>query len=125
MVKAPKVVNGVAIEPPMPDLAPGNAKKGAKLFKAKCSQCHTIEKGGASTQGPNLHGLFGKKAGTHPGYSYSPSQMQSGIVWSPAHLLEYLKKPTDYVPGTKMIFLGLKKDKERADLLEYFKENQD
>lgn len=122
----PAVVNGVAVEPPLDaSLATsGNAKKGAKLFKAKCSQCHTINAGGSNLQGPNLHALWGRKAGSNPEYAFSPAQMSSGIVWSPAHLLEYLKKPTDYVPGTKMIFLGLKKDKERADLLAFFDENQ-
>jgi len=127
MVKKPDTgPDGLAIAPPMPaDLPEGDAKKGAKLFKAKCAQCHSIVKGGPSTQGPNLWGLWGKAAGTHPGYEFTTAQKDSGIVWSREHLIAYLVKPKDYVPGTKMIFAGLKKPKERADLLAFFDENQE
>lgn len=56
---------------PEVDVPGGDAKKGAKLFKAKCAQCHTIDKGGAAKQGPNLHSIFGRKSGSIDGFPYS------------------------------------------------------
>jgi len=112
---------------PEPDVTvpDGNAKKGAKIFKAKCAQCHTIDKGGNAKQGPNLFGLFGRPAGSFPGFAYSDANKNSGITWSDKHLLVYLKNPKAYIPGTKMVFAGLKKEKEQGDLVAYFREHQD
>ncbi|GIX60751.1 cytochrome c, putative [Babesia caballi] len=99
----------------------GDAQKGAKLFKSKCAQCHTVNKGGATKQGPNLFGLFGRQSGTTD-YPFSDANKSSGIVWSDKHLFVYLVNPKEYIPGTKMIFAGMKKEQERADLIAYLKE---
>merc|ERR1711909_93216 len=100
-------------------LAKGKAEKGAKLFKTKCSQCHTVEAGGPHKQGPNLHGLFGRQSGQAAGFSYTDANANSGIIWSGEHLFSYLENPKKYIPGTKMVFAGLKKAGDRADLIAY------
>jgi cytochrome c len=115
----------MAIPEPDIEVPAGDASKGAKLFKSKCAQCHTDTKGGSTKQGPNLYGLIGRMAGQVEGYPFSEANKASGIVWSEKHLFQYLINPKKYVPGTKMVFAGLKKDQERADLIAYLSSLKD
>jgi cytochrome c len=72
--------------------------------------------------GPNLHDLFGRKAGSAAGYAFSEAMTKSGIVWDDATLTEYNRDPKAKVPGTKMVFNGVKQAPQLADLVAYLKE---
>ncbi|KAF4952350.1 hypothetical protein FSARC_12664 [Fusarium sarcochroum] len=100
----------------------GDVKKGANLFKTRCAQCHTVEKDGGNKIGPALHGLWGRKTGSVEGYSYTDANKQKGIEWNDQTLFDYLENPKKYIPGTKMAFGGLKKPKDRNDLIAYLKD---
>src|SRR5688572_18245750 len=76
-----------------PVMAEGSAARGERLFNQQCKACHTVDMGGASLTGPNLQGLFGRKAGSGGGYQSSDAMVNSGIVWDDKTLVEYLKDP--------------------------------
>ncbi|HEY1475052.1 MAG TPA: cytochrome c family protein [Pseudolabrys sp.] len=91
---------------------------GEQSFK-KCFPCHSIGDGAKNKVGPELNGLDGRKSGAAPDYSYSDANKNSGIVWSEATFKEYIKDPRAKIPGTKMIFPGIKNEKEADSLWAY------
>lgn len=94
---------------------------GEQSFK-KCFPCHSIGEGAKNKVGPELNGLDGRHSGTAPGFSYSDANKNSGIVWSEATFKDYIKDPRAKIPGTKMIFPGIKNEKEAGDLWAYLKQ---
>jgi cytochrome c len=98
-----------------------DAALGEKVF-LKCKICHQIGEGAKNAVGPVLNGVVGRKAGTYPDYSYSDANKNSGLTWDEATLKEYLKDPRAKVPGTKMIFPGLPKDEDIANVIAYLKQ---
>ena len=99
-----------------------NAAEGAKIFK-KCAACHSITEGGANKIGPALWGVLGKPAGSAPGYKYSKAMATHGKNWSFEEMNGFLKKPKDWIKGTKMSCAGLKKAEDRAAVILYMNEN--
>lgn len=99
----------------------GDPANGAKVFRL-CQTCHRLEEGKNFT-GPTLYGIIGRKAGTIPGYAYSKANQESGKVWSPQTMFDYLENPRAAIPGTKMAFVGLRKPQDRADVIAYIMQN--
>jgi cytochrome c len=94
---------------------------GQKMF-AKCRICHTVKAGAPSAVGPNLHGLFGRKAGSLGDFTYSTAMKASGVTWDDNTLAKYLRDPKGFIPGNRMAFPGIKNDAELSDLLAYLKQ---
>jgi cytochrome c len=98
-----------------------DAAAGEKVFGV-CKLCHQIGENAKNAVGPVLNGVIGRKAGSVPGYSYSDANKNSGITWDEANFREYIKDPKAKVPGTKMIYAGLKDEQKVNDLVAFLKQ---
>ena len=100
-----------------PALAEGNIKAGKKIIK-KCKACHDVKEG-KNKVGPSLYNIVGATAGKVEGFKYSKAMAESGLVWDDANLRAFVTKPKELVPGNRMAFAGLKKEKQIDDLIAY------
>jgi cytochrome c len=100
--------------------AAGNPEEGRKAF-AKCRACHQLD-AGKNAVGPSLAGLFGRKAGTAAGFKYSDAMVKSGVTWNDETIAKYMADPKGFIPGNKMVFPGIKRETEIADLIAYLKD---
>ena len=112
------------IDPISALLMTASLEKGQKLFK-KCGTCHNYEKGSANKVGPNLWNIINRPKASIDGFSYSKALAKIGGEWTYEELAEFLYKPKKYAKGTKMNFVGLKKVKDRADLVLFLREQAD
>jgi cytochrome c len=100
--------------------AHADVKRGEKLFE-ECRACHTLE-GDTSSVGPDLHGVFGRRAGAREDFRYSPALKKSGITWSRQTLDAYVADPQKAVPANRMPYGGMPEAKDRADLMDYLQQ---
>ena len=98
-----------------------DVEKGATLFK-QCAVCHKIGPGATNSIGPELNGLDGRHSGSVANYTYSDANKNSGIVWNEQTFEDYIKDPRAKIPGTKMIFAGIKNEQQAKDLWAYLKQ---
>ena len=96
----------------------GDAVAGKKVFN-KCKVCHLVEKDGVHRIGPNLFGVLGRASGTTEGYQFSKAMREAGVIWDRQSLSQYLKKPRDFIIGTKMAFAGLKNPQDIQDVIAF------
>ena len=105
-------------------LATASVADGEKIFK-KCAACHSIAKSGGNKIGPALWGVMGRQAGSVSDYKYSKTMATHGKPWTFEEMNSFLTKPKDWIKGTKMSFVGLKSEKDRAAVILYMNENTD
>ena len=98
-----------------------DAASGEKVF-AQCRACHQVGENAKNAVGPVLNGLFGRHSGSVEGYAYSPANKNSGLTWDEATFRDYIKDPRAKIPGTKMIYAGVKDEQRVTDLIAYLKQ---
>lgn len=101
-------------------IATASVEEGQKGFR-KCASCHSVEKGGPNGTGPNLYGVVGRALGAVASFNYSAGMAEHGGNWDYDALDAFLRKPKDYIKGTKMSFAGIKKPEDRAEMIAYLR----
>ena len=101
-----------------PNFASADTSRG-QLLSYACAACHAFGAAGGTLIGPNLHGVFGRRAASVAGFDYSPALASSGLVWTPVSLEAWLNEPASFVAGTKMAFTGYRSPDDRRDLIAY------
>jgi len=98
------------------------ADKRGELMYAQCRACHSLEEGGPNMVGPNLFGMFNRKAGLVPGFAYSEVLANTDIVWTAETMDDWLAQPSEFLPGNRMIFAGIGDPDARASLIAYLQQ---
>ena len=102
-------------------LAAANPDRGRRLY-IQCRACHTLIANGNQLLGPNLRGFLDRPAGSASGYEYSEALLAADINWTPETLDAWMQSPSEVIPGNKMIFAGIRKARDRADLIAYLQQ---
>ena len=113
--------NGSLAEADTPPAADAETLKAGEMLFFQCIACHTTGPGEPDMQGQNLAGVFGKEAGAKPGFPYSDALVNSGVTWTPETMDEWLRKPSEFIPGNIMAYVGMPKAEDRAALVAYLK----
>lgn len=101
----------------------GDPEKGRQVY-VKCERCHSLDPDGPQEDGPHLHGIFGRKAGSVETYTgYSEAMKASDVVWTEETLNAYIEKPKAFMKGTNMRFRTLRDEQDRLDLIAFLREN--
>ncbi|HLH11384.1 MAG TPA: cytochrome c family protein [Methylovirgula sp.] len=106
----------------VPAFAAGDPAAGEQIFNHTCKLCHRIGPGASNFVGPNLNGIDGRTIASEPGYDYSQADQdkkKAGFVWNEQNFDKYIANPQQAIPGTKMLFPGLPKDSDRANIWAY------
>ncbi len=103
-------------------MATANPDRGRRLY-IQCRACHTLIAEGNQALGPNLRGFMDRPAGTAPGYEYSEALLATELTWTPETLDRWMQSPSEVIPGNKMIFAGIRKARDRADLVAWLQQS--
>jgi cytochrome c len=101
--------------------APGDPVRGGEVFQKRCTGCHALN---ANREGPRLSGVYGRKAGSLPGFSYSIALSKSDITWTDATLEKWLRDPDLFVVDNNMSF-SVQKEEERRDLIAFLRKQSE
>jgi cytochrome c len=108
----------------MAPYASADRERGARLA-GFCRACHTFGAGEPAMLGPNLYGVFGRRAGSGENYDYSPVLREADFIWTPRALEAWLAQPARFLPGNRMSFTGVQDAHDRASLIAYLLEVSD
>jgi len=104
-----------------PLLASADLAAGEALARRQCGSCHTMNEGGRNGVGPNLHNIMGRAKGAVEGFNSSAALRGKAGTWGYEEMNAWLKKPSAYIPGSRMAYAGLNSDKQRADIVLYLR----
>jgi cytochrome c len=102
-------------------IANADPKRGEMLF-LQCRACHSLAAGEPNKVGPNLHGMFGRNAGLAPGFAYSDALVNADVTWGPETLSQFLAGPSQFIPGNRMVFIGVRKPADRGSLIAFLQQ---